>query len=47
MGANFGMQTMNQSLYELIHKGFISQDVALCQTRRTKELIKLLESSYA
>jgi len=47
MGTAYGMQTMNQSLYELVHKGVISQEVALSHTRRSKELAKLLENQNA
>jgi twitching motility protein PilT len=47
MGTSFGMQTMNQSLYELVRKGLVSQEIALSQTKRTKELLKLMENIYA
>ncbi len=42
-GTNQGMQTMNQSLQGYVRRGVVSRTVALAQTKRTKELEKLLE----
>ena len=47
IGTNFGMQTMSQSLSELVKKGIVSQEFALLKTKRDKELNKLLEKNHA
>jgi twitching motility protein PilT len=47
IGTSYGMQTMNQSLAELVRRGLISHDVAAGHTKRTKEFTKLLESNDA
>jgi twitching motility protein PilT len=47
IGTNFGMQTMSQSLSELVKKGLISPEFALLKTKREKELYKLLEKKHA
>ncbi|MFH1416138.1 MAG: ATPase, T2SS/T4P/T4SS family [Elusimicrobiota bacterium] len=43
MGGQYGMRTMNQSLYELVKKGIISKDVAIVKSQRPKELQKMLD----
>jgi twitching motility protein PilT len=43
-GQKFGMQTMNQSLLNLIHRGRISRDDALNRTMDHQELLHLLGS---
>jgi len=47
IGTNYGMQTMGQSLSELVKKGLISQEMALLKTKRERELNKLLEKYHA
>jgi len=47
IGANYGMQTMSQSLSELVKSGVISAEFALLKTKRERELNKLLESNHA
>jgi twitching motility protein PilT len=44
MGAEQGMHTMNQSLCDLVRAKKILPDMALGETKRMKELVKLLES---
>lgn len=43
MGSEYGMKTMNQSLFELVKAGKISKELALLKSTRVKELAKLLE----
>ncbi|MBN2407192.1 MAG: type IV pilus twitching motility protein PilT [Elusimicrobia bacterium] len=48
IGGQFGMQTMNQSLYQLVQKKKLQRDVALAVSPRPKELHKLFgEVNYA
>ena len=42
-GAKDGMQTMDQSLYQLWKDGFITQEVALAATDRPQELENLMK----
>ena len=42
-GQKFGMQTMNQSLLNLIQRGKISREDALNRTTDPQELLRLLE----
>ncbi|NLB34861.1 MAG: PilT/PilU family type 4a pilus ATPase [Elusimicrobia bacterium] len=42
MGAQYGMKTMNQSLFELVSQGMITKDLALSNTTRIKELSTML-----
>ncbi len=44
IGSQYGMRTMNQSLYELVKSGKISKEVALSRAVRVKELSKLLDN---
>ncbi len=44
LGSEYGMRTMNQSLYELVSSGKINQENALSKSARIKELVKLIES---
>ena len=46
IGTNYGMQTMNQSLAELVRQGIINPEFALLKTKRDKELAKLLEDNH-
>jgi twitching motility protein PilT len=43
MGTDYGMQTMGQSLFQLVSSGKVSREMALSKTKRDKELVKLLE----
>jgi twitching motility protein PilT len=43
--AKMGMQTMNQSLYELYRKGDLSYETVISKTSVPDELIKMIESS--
>ncbi|MHB9154485.1 MAG: type IV pilus twitching motility protein PilT [Endomicrobiales bacterium] len=43
MGTNFGMHTMNQSLYNLARGGTITREMALAKSTKQKELLKLFE----
>ncbi len=47
IGTNYGMQTMSQSLAELVKKGIVNQEFALLKTKRDKELYKLLGINHA
>jgi twitching motility protein PilT len=47
IGTSYGMQTMGQSLSELVKQGLISQEIALLKTKRDRELNKLLEKYHA
>lgn len=42
IGTAYGMQTMSQSLSELVRSGIVSQDFALQKTKRDKELGRLI-----
>lgn len=44
MGTQYGMKTMNQSLFELVSQGIITKDAALGNTTRIKELSTMLSS---
>ena len=46
-GQKFGMQTMNQSLYELVQKRRISREKALNRSSLPEELAGLLGSAAA
>ena len=41
--AKFGMQTMNQSLFELYAQGKLSQEDALSRSSKQDELITMIE----
>lgn len=43
LGTNIGMQTMNQSLFQLVQGGTITRELALLKSTKQKELLKLLE----
>jgi len=43
----FGMQTMNQSLFELYSKGYLSYEDALGRSPVPEELITVLQRSMA
>ena len=44
IGNQYGMKTMNQSLFDLVNSGVISKETALSKSTRIKELGKLLDS---
>ena len=43
VGGRFGMKTMNQSLFELIEKGFVSTHEAMMRSPDPKELDEMLQ----
>ncbi|MBI4240340.1 MAG: hypothetical protein HY613_01380 [Candidatus Rokubacteria bacterium] len=44
-GTKYGMQTMNQSLVNLVHKGLVSRDDAISRSTMPEELAQLLGSA--
>jgi twitching motility protein PilT len=45
MGRNVGMQTMEQSLFDLVKEGLIDRDVALGSTLHFKEMTRMLDDA--
>ncbi len=45
IGSQYGMKTMNQSLYELARSGKVTKETALSRSSRIKELGKLIEKA--
>jgi twitching motility protein PilT len=46
-GSNKGMQTMEQSLADLVLSGIVAQDVAVARSSRPQQLIELIQRSRA